>query len=161
MTPTSSTCGVKDVQFGENVRIVEPCNLYGCTIGSNSFIGPFVEIQQGVVVGQNVKIQSHAFICELVTIGSNCFISHGAMFVNDLFADGGPAQGDTSKWRKTEIGNHVSIGTNTTILPVTICDHVVIGAGAVVTKNITKPGIYCGNPARYLRPLHRDEIQAR
>ena len=72
------------------------------------------------------------------------------MFINDTFAKGGPAQGDTSLWQSTRIGNHVSIGSNATILPVDICDHVVIGAGAVVTKSITEPGIYAGNPARKL-----------
>ena len=131
-----------------NVKVVEPCNLYECIIGDHSFIGPFVEIQKGVRIGENCKIQSHAFICELVTIGNNCFISHGAMFINDLFESGGPAGGDQSKWKKTAIGNNVSIGTNATILPVKIVDNVVIGAGAVVTKDITQPGIYIGNPAR-------------
>jgi acetyltransferase-like isoleucine patch superfamily enzyme len=87
-----------------------------------------------------------------VTIGDDCFISHGAMFVNDLFSAGCPAKG-RELWRSTKIGNEVSIGTNATILPVTICDRVVIGAGAVVTKDITVPGIYAGNPARLLRPL--------
>ena len=75
------------------------------------------------------------------------------MFVNDLFRDGGPAGGDSSNWKATFIGSNVSIGTNATILPVTICDHVVIGAGAVVTKNIAKPGVYCGNPAQFLRRI--------
>lgn len=143
--------GIVDVEFGENVTIVKPVNLYGCQIGDNCFIGPFVEIQKHVIIGKNCKIQSHAFICELVTIGDNCFISHGAMFINDTFQSGGPAGGDQSKWRKTIIGNHVSIGTNATILPVTICDNVVIGAGSVVTKDITEPGIYAGNPARKIR----------
>lgn len=137
-----------DVVFGEKVRVVKPVNLYGCTIGDNCFIGPFVEIQKDVSIGNNTKVQSHSFICELVTIGNNCFIGHGVMFINDLFSEGGPAGGDKSKWKSTSIGNHVSIGSNATILPVTICDNVVIGAGAVVTKNITEPGIYAGNPAR-------------
>jgi acetyltransferase-like isoleucine patch superfamily enzyme len=143
--------GIVDVDFGENVTIIKPVNLYGCKIGDNCFIGPFVEIQKNVVIGKNCKIQSHAFICEMVTIGDHCFISHGAMFINDTFKSGGPAGGDQSKWRKTTIGNHVSIGTNATILPVSICDQVVIGAGAVVTKDITEPGIYAGNPARKIR----------
>ena len=131
-----------------NVKVVEPCNLYECIIGDHSFIGPFVEIQKGVKIGENCKIQSHAFICELVTIGNNCFISHGAMFINDLFESGGPAGGDQSKWKPTTIGNNVSIGTNATILPVVISDNVVIGAGAIVTKDILEAGIYVGNPAR-------------
>ena len=142
---------IKDVCFGENVTVVEPVNMYGCTVGSNSFIGPFTEIQKDVVIGERCKVQSHTFICELVTIGHDCFIGHGVMFVNDLFSEGGPARGKKELWKKTTIGNHVSIGSNATILPVTICDHVVIGAGAVVTKSITKTGVYAGNPAKLLR----------
>ncbi len=149
--PNLKTVGIRDVTFGENVTVIEPTNLYGCAVGEESFIGPFVEIQKGAVIGKRCRIQSHAFICDLVTIGDDCVVSHGAMFINDLFADGGPAKGDRSKWRGTRIGNHVSIGTNATILPVTICDHVVIGAGSVVTKNIGEPGVYAGNPARRVR----------
>jgi len=144
--------GIVDVTFGENVTVVQPVNLYGCTIGDGSFVGPFVEIQKGVTIGNRCRIQSHAFICELVTIGDDCFISHGAMFINDRFADGGPA-GKPDLWRPTRLGKRVSVGTNATILPVTICDQVVIGAGAVVAKDITVPGIYAGNPARLLRRL--------
>jgi len=151
MSIQTKCIGIVNVQAGENVIIVEPANVYGCTIGSNCFIGPFVEIQKGVIIGERTKVQSHSFICELVTIGSDCFIGHGVMFVNDLFSDGGPARGDKRKWKETKIGNNVSIGSNVTILPVTICDHVVIGAGAVVTKDITEPGIYAGNPARKIR----------
>ncbi len=142
---------IVDVTFGKGVTVVEPVNLYGCTIGEDSFVGPFVEIQRGVVIGKRCRIQSHAFVCELVTIGDDCFISHGSMFINDLFSRGGPAKGRRDLWRSTKIGNEVSIGTNATILPVTICDRVVVGAGAVVTKDITEPGIYVGNPARLLR----------
>jgi acetyltransferase-like isoleucine patch superfamily enzyme len=138
---------IVDVQFGKDVKVVEPVNLYGCSIGDNCFVGPFTEIQKGVVIGEYTKIQSHSLICELVSIGNHCFIGHGVMFINDLFQDGGPAGGDKSKWRATKIGNHVSIGSNATLLPVTICDHVVIGAGSVVTKDILQPGKYAGNPA--------------
>ena len=144
---------VKEVKMGENVTIVHPVNLYECTIGTNCFIGPFTEIQKGVIIGDGCRIQSHSFICELVTIGNNCFIGHGVMFVNDLFTEGKPAGGNKDLWKSTSIGNNVSIGSNSTILPVNICDHVVIGAGAVVTKNITKPGVYAGNPAKFLREL--------
>lgn len=145
--------GIIDVNFGPNVTVIEPVNLYGCAIGEDTFVGPFVEVQRGAVIGKRCRIQSHAFICDLVTIGDDCFISHGAMFINDLFAIGGPAKGDRTLWHGTRIGNHVSIGTNATILPVSICDHVVVGAGAVVTRDITEPGIYVGNPARLLRRL--------
>lgn len=146
---------IVEVEFGENVTVVQPVNLYGCHIGAGCFVGPFVEIQKGVRIGKHTKIQSHAFICELVEIGDDCFVSHGAMFVNDLFQIGGPARGDRTLWKNTRIGNHVSIGTNATILPVSICDHVVIGAGSVVTRDITTSGIYAGNPARFLRPLSK------
>ena len=151
--PRLRQSGIVGVTFGPNVTVIEPVNLYGCTIGEGCFIGPFVEIQRAVKIGSFCKIQSHAFICELVEIGDHCFISHGAMFVNDLFATGGPAGGKKELWKSTRIGNHVSIGTNATVLPVRICDHVVVGAGAVVTKDITEPGIYAGNPARKLRGL--------
>jgi acetyltransferase-like isoleucine patch superfamily enzyme len=151
--PTVRRVDVINVQFGQGVTVVEPVNLYGCSIGEESFVGPFVEIQRDVVIGKRCRVQSHAFICELVTIGDDCFISHGAMFVNDLFSIGGPAKGRRDLWRSTRIGNRVSIGTHATILPVSICDDVVVGAGAVVTKDITKPGIYAGNPARLLRQI--------
>jgi acetyltransferase-like isoleucine patch superfamily enzyme len=140
--------GVVNVSFGENVTIVQPLNLYNCFVGDNCFIGPFVEIQSEVQIGCNTKVQSHTFICSLVTIGNNCFIGHGVMFINDLFSSGAPAQGNKELWMKTSIGNNVSIGSNATILPVKICDNAVIGAGAVVTKDINEPGKYVGNPAK-------------
>lgn len=149
----SKQASIVNVSFGSDVTVVEPINIYGCTIGDYTFIGPFVEIQKNVQIGTHCKIQSHSFICELVTIGNHCFIGHGVMFINDLFNDGGPAGGDASKWKSTNIGNHVSIGSNATILPVSICDKVVIGAGAVVTKNIEQSGIYAGNPAKLIRKL--------
>lgn len=144
--PTIIQSEIRDVQFGENVTVVQPVNLYGCRLGDNCFVGPFTEIQKGVSIGNNTRIQSHSFICELVTIGANCFIGHGVMFINDLMQNG--PSGDMAKWKPTAIGNHVSIGSNATILPVTICDNVVIGAGSVVTKNIKEPGVYAGNPAK-------------
>ncbi|RED96631.1 acyltransferase [Marinoscillum furvescens] len=152
-TPKQLQIGIKDVHFGPDVTVVNPVNLYGCEIGAECFIGPFVEIQKGVKIGAGTKVQSHAFICELVRIGQRCFIGHGVMFINDLFQNGGPAGGDKAMWKSTNIGNHVSIGSNATILPVAICDHVVIGAGSVVTKSIESPGVYAGNPARKIRNL--------
>ena len=142
-----------NVTFGERVKVVKPANLYSCIIGDDCFIGPFVEIQSGVRIGARCKIQSHSFVCELVTIGNDCVVAHGVMFINDLFQTGGPARGDKTHWKSTHIGQRVSIGSNATILPVRICDDVVIGAGSVVTKDIVKPGIYAGNPARLLRTL--------
>jgi acetyltransferase-like isoleucine patch superfamily enzyme len=140
--------GVVNVSFGNNVKVVFPVNLYECSIGDNTFIGPFVEIQKNSSIGSNCKIQSHTFICELVSIGDNCFIGHGVMFTNDKFSEGKPAEGNKELWKKTVIGNNVSIGSNVTLLPVSICDNVVIGAGAVVTKDIIKSGVYFGNPAK-------------
>ncbi len=149
--PRRLKVGIVDVDLGEDVTIVEPVNIYGCSLGDGVFVGPFVEIQKQVEIGARTRVQSHAFICELVTIGQDCFISHGAMFINDSFSSGGPARGDQTKWGATVIGDRVSIGTNATVMPVSICDDVVIGAGSVVTKDITKPGVYAGNPARFLR----------
>lgn len=153
--PVILTSGIRDdVVFGEGVKVVAPANLYGCTIGDHCFVGPFTEIQSGATIGRRCRIQSHSFICDLVTIGDDCFVAHGVMFVNDLFADGGPARGDQSKWRRTTIGDRVSIGSNATVLPVSICADVVIGAGSVVTRDIAEPGIYVGNPARKLKALN-------
>ncbi|HIO86850.1 MAG TPA: N-acetyltransferase [Candidatus Poseidoniales archaeon] len=148
--PRRIQSGIVDVEFGEGVTVIEPVNIYGCKIADNVFVGPFVEIQKDVTVGARTRIQSHAFICELVTIGEDCFISHGAKFINDPFKIGGPARGDKTQWAETNIGDRVSIGTNATIMPVSICDDVVIGAGAVVTKDITESATYVGNPARKL-----------
>lgn len=150
--PDLKAAGIRNVDFGTGVTVVEPVNLYECRIGDGCFIGPFVEIQKGVVVGARTRVQSHSFVCELVTIGDDCAIAHGVMFINDTFSTGGPARGDRSLWRSTRVGNRVSIGSNATILPVSIVDDVVIGAGSVVTRDITAPGIYAGNPARLLRP---------
>ncbi|HKC36046.1 MAG TPA: acyltransferase [Chitinophagaceae bacterium] len=151
--PVIRYAGIQDVTFGVNVKVTEPVNIYGCTIGDNSIVGPFTEIQKGVVIGNNCRIQSHSFICELVTIGKNCFIGHGVMFINDDWKAGNPARGNKSLWKETIIGDNVSIGSNATIMPVTICDNVVIGAGSVVTKDIAQPGIYAGNPAKKIRSI--------
>lgn len=142
---------ISNCKFGKNIKIVEPVNLYGCKIGENSFVGPFTEIQKNVSIGKNSRIQSHSFICEFVEIGNDCFVGHGVVFVNDKFSNGKPANRDKSKWGKIKIGNNVSIGSNATILPVSICQNVVIGAGAVVTKDITVSGKYAGNPAKKIK----------
>lgn len=144
---------LKDVKQGVDVKIVEPVNLYGCELGDRVFVGPFVEIQRGAVIGADSRVQSHCFICDLVTIGERCFIGHGVMFTNDLFSHGGPARGDRTLYRETVIGNDVSLGSNATILPVKIADGCVVGAGAVVTKDLIVKGVYAGNPARLIRKL--------
>jgi acetyltransferase-like isoleucine patch superfamily enzyme len=144
--------GIVDVDAGQNVTVVQPCNLYGCRLGDEVFVGPFVEIQKNVSIGARSKIQSHSFICEYVTIGTDCFIGHNVTFANDLFKDGAP-NADAGSWGRTQIGDGVSIGSGATVLAVEICSGAVIGAGSVVTKNITRKGIYAGNPARLLREL--------
>ncbi|RYD68449.1 MAG: N-acetyltransferase [Sphingomonadales bacterium] len=151
--PVLLKAGIRDVAFGDNVKVVEPTNIYGCDIGDGCFIGPFVEIQKDVTIGKRCKIQSHSFVCELVTIGDDCVIAHGVMFINDLFATGGPAKGNRDLWKSTRLGDRVSVGSNATILPVSICDDVVVGAGSVVTRDIMEPGIYAGNPAKKIRGL--------
>lgn len=143
---------IRDVESACDVTIVEPVNMYECVLSKNVFVGPFCEIQKGVVIGENTRIQSHTFICELVSIGKNCFIAHGVMFINDLFDQGKPS-GEASSWKETTIMDNVSIGSNATILPINICSNVVIGAGSVVTKDITESGVYVGNPAKKIRDL--------
>ena len=144
---------IKPASCGSNVVIYEPSNIYGCNIADDVFIGPFVEIQSTVNIGSATRIQSHSFICELVNIGSNCFIGHGVKFINDTFSQGSPARGNKLLWKSTNIEDDVYIGSNATILPVSICSGTVIGAGSVVVKSIEKPGIYAGNPAKLIRIL--------
>ena len=145
---------IRNCKIGKNVTIVEPVNLYECTIGDSTKIGPFVEIQQGVTIGNNCNIQSHSFICTKVSIGNNCFIGHGVMFTNDLFKNGKPDP-NPNNWKETIITHGVTIGSGVTLLPIVIsATDVVIGAGAVVTKDVTQSGVYFGNPAKF----HRDHV---
>ena len=141
---------IRNVSFGDNCKIIEPVNLYECKIGNNVFVGPFVEIGKNVIVDDNTRISSHTFICPEVKIGKDCFIGHGVMFTNDKFSEG-KINFESNKWLETNIGDNVLIGSNVTLLPVRICDNVVIGAGSVVTKDINEPGIYVGNPAALLK----------
>ena len=137
--------GIKDVDLGKLVSITEPINAYGCTIGSYSKIGPFVEIQKDSVIGENCIISSHSFICSGVKIGDGTFVGHGVMFVNDKFDS--PTIRDW-KMKNTVIGKNVRIGSNATILPVSIGDNCIIGAGSVVTKDVPDNNMVYGNPAR-------------
>jgi len=143
---------IRKVKFGKHCKTVDPVNLYGCKLGNSVFVGPFVEIQKNVIVGNNTRIQSHSFVCEKVIIGSNCFISHGVMFINDLVKKG-KINRKSKSFMKTNVGNNVVIGSNSTILPVKISNNIVIGAGSVVTKNLKAKGIYAGNPAKLIRKL--------
>lgn len=142
---------INECQIGKNVKIIEPVNLYGCTIGNNCFIGPFVEIQKNVIIGEGTRVQSHCFICDGVSIGKHCFISHGTKFTNDLFVD----SPNFESWirRETKIGNDVRIGSNVTLLPVNVGDNSIIGAGAVVTNDIPANCVVAGNPAKIIRKL--------
>jgi len=135
---------MKNVKCGNNVSISHFTNLYGCELGDNVFVGPFVEIQSNVKIGKNSRVSSHSFICSSVEIGEDCFIAHGVMFTNDKFTE------NRDGWieRKTVVGNNVRIGSNATILPVKIGDGAVIGAGAVVTKDVLPNQIVKGNPAK-------------
>ena len=137
---------------GKKCTIIEPVNIYGSKFEDNVFVGPFVEIQKNTKIGKNTRVQSHSFICEKVEIGNNCFIGHGVMFINDDFKKGKITR-NVSSFKKTKIGDQVIIGSNSTILPISICSGTVIGAGSVVTKSIKKKGIYAGNPAKFLRKI--------
>jgi len=150
--PNLLKAGIREVTFGTNVTVVEPCNLYECKIGNDCFIGPFVEIQKGVSVGDGSRIQSHSLICEMVDIKENCFIGHGVTFINDTFRSGKVSY-DSSNWEKTHVGAGAIIGSNATILPVEIAAGTIVAAGAVVTKDLIQAGIYAGSPARLLRKL--------
>lgn len=145
-----------DVRLGERVRIFHPelVNLYGCSIGSDSRLGSFVEIQKNATVGARCKISSHTFICEGVTIEDEVFIGHGVMFTNDLFpratTDDGGVQGEDD-WQviATLVKRKASIGSNVTVLAgVTIGEGALVGAGAVVTRDVADYAIVVGVPAR-------------
>jgi acetyltransferase-like isoleucine patch superfamily enzyme len=143
---------IKNLKSGKNCKIIEPVNIYDSEFGKNVFIGPFVEIQCNTKIGDNTRIQSHSFICEKVTIGDNCFIGHGTMFINDTFKNG-KIEKNRKKFLNTKIEDNVLIGTNSTIFPVRIKKGSVIGAGSVVTKNLIIKGVYFGNPAKLIRRL--------
>lgn len=143
---------IRNVVSGQNVRVMTPANIYECVLQDDVFVGPFVEIQKGCVIGRGSRIQSHTFICENVTLGDRCFIGHNVTFANDLFRSGKP-DADAKNWLRITLGDHVTVGSGATILTETICSGAVIGAGSVVVKPVTIKGIYAGNPARLIRTL--------
>jgi len=139
-----------DVQLGTNVRIfdVKLVNIFGCKIGDNTFIGPFVEITRGVIVGKNCIIESHSFVCDQVTIEDEVFVGHGAMFTNDLY----PCIDRQVVRLKTLVKRRASIGTNATIIGgITIGTHAIVGAGAVVTTDVPDLSVVVGNPAKIIK----------
>ncbi len=148
-----------DVKLGENVKIFAFVNLYGCSIGDNTKIGTFVEIQKGAAIGRNCKISSHTFICEGVTVEDEVFIGHGVTFINDLYprattAGGGLQTEDDWKVIPTVVKQGASIGSGATILAgVTIGEQAIVGAGSVVTRDVPPRTVVAGNPARILRTL--------
>lgn len=151
---------INNVKVGENVRIFKFVNLYGCTIGDGSKIGSFVEIQKGAVIGKNCKISSHTFICEGVKIGDGVFVGHNVSFINDMLPRAVNADGSLqteADWKLVEtiVEDGASIGTGATILGgIKIGKNAMVGAGAVVTKDVPENAVVVGNPARILKYLN-------
>jgi len=141
---------IVDCKIGDGTRVWNFANLYGCQIGSNCTVGSYVEVARGAVIGNNVTISSHSFICDLVTIEDDVFVGHGVMTINDIKPPSYKNTGSNENWRRTLIGRGVVIGSNATLFPVSIGENAVIGAGAVVTKNVPPGAIVVGNPARII-----------
>lgn len=159
ITINSDKQSLVDITVGENVRIFDFVNAYGCTIDDNTKVGAFVEIQKGVAIGKNCKISSHSFLCEGVHIGDNVFIGHGVMFVNDRYPRATTEDGKqkaAADWQviDTFVKKGASIGSNATILcGITIGENAMIGAGSVVTKDVPANTLVIGNPAKIVRQL--------
>lgn len=154
-------CIAQDVVLGINVKVFQFTNLYGCTVGDNSKVGAFVEIQKNATIGRNCKISSHSFICEGVTIEDNVFVGHGVKFINDKYPratnEGGSLQTE-SDWQveTTLVKKGASLGTGTVVLSgVTIGENSIVGAGSVVTRDIPDNVIAAGNPARVIREIEK------
>ena len=150
-----------DVRLGENVRLAKFINLYGCSIGDNTKVGAFVEVQKNALIGKNCKISSHTFICEGVVLEDNVFIGHNVTFINDLYpratTSGGSLQTEED-WvcGKTLVKQGASIGSSSTLLSgITVGEHSIVGAGSVVTRDVPPYSIVAGNPARVLRSIDK------
>ena len=139
---------IRDCAIGEGTRIWHYVNLYGCRIGRNCTIGSFVEIQKGVVIGDNVTVSSHTTLCTLVEVEDDVFIGHGVVTVNDRYPPSRRRTGSEAAWQRTLIKRGASIGSNATLLPVVIGEGAVVGAGAVVTRDVPPGAVVAGNPAR-------------
>jgi acetyltransferase-like isoleucine patch superfamily enzyme len=156
----SHLCIAPDVKLGQNVKLSQFINLYGCEIGDDTKIGAFVEVQKNATIGKRCKISSHTFVCEGVTIEDNVFIGHGVMFINDSYpratSDGKLQTESDWKVERTVIKKGASIGSGATILSnVTIGENAIVGAGSVVTKDVPANGIVAGNPAKILRYIEQ------
>ena len=158
MKPTSLSLVAQDVKLGRRVKLYGFTNLYGCSIGDDTKIGTFVEIQKGAVIGRCCKISSHTFVCEGVTIEDDVFVGHNVTFINDRFpratVDGGLKSEKDWKCESTVVRKGASIGSGATVLcGVTVGENAIVGAGSVVTRNVPPNTIVTGNPARVLRTL--------
>jgi acetyltransferase-like isoleucine patch superfamily enzyme len=155
----SDTQSLNNVLVGENVKIYKFVNAYGCSIGDNTKVGTFVEIQKGANIGKNCKISSHSFICEGVEIEDNVFIGHNVTFINDRFpratkADGSMQTEEDWSMEKTYIKKNASIGSSVTILcGITIGEGAIVGAGSVITKDVKPNTIVAGNPAKFIKNI--------
>lgn len=147
---------VKNAQIGRGTVLGEFINLYGCTIGRDGEVGQFVEITKGVIIGDRCRVETLSFICDGVTIGNDCVIGQGVMFINDTFTSGGPAP-SPDLWEKTIIEDNVMIGANVTVLPCRIGKGAVVEPGSVVTGDVPPGAVVGGNPARVTSEANLEE----